>query len=88
MEDITIKALLYVLELEGGNYYIGITHHLNVRLAQHYAGTGAKWTKLFKPLKLVEVVMDASRTMEDEITKKYMLLYGHDKVRGGSWTKC
>lgn len=88
MDDITIQALLYVLELEGGNIYVGITHHLNVRLAQHYQGCGAKWTKLFKPIKLLEVQMGATRALEDEVTKKYMIQYGHSKVRGGSWTNC
>ena len=46
---ITIYPAVYVLELEGGNYYVGMSHNLSQRLAQHFSGNGAKWTKLHKP---------------------------------------
>jgi predicted GIY-YIG superfamily endonuclease len=82
---ITIHTLVYVLELEGGNWYVGKTHNLNVRLAQHWSGDGAKWTRLFKPIRLVKVSMTET---EQEITNEYILLYGKDNVRGGNWTRC
>ena len=82
---ITIHSLVYVLELEGSNWYVGKTHHLNVRLAQHWSGDGAKWTRLYKPVRLVRVSMTET---EQEVTNEYIGLYGKDNVRGGNWTRC
>ena len=56
-----------------------------MRMAQHWSGQGAKWTKLHKPLRIARVILDTS---ENEVAKDYMVLYGSDKVRGGSWTRC
>ena len=85
MECITIHSLVYVLECEQDKWYIGKTHHLNVRLAQHWQGTGARWTRLYKPLKLSRVIMDAT---EEKVAQDYIVLFGRDNVRGGSWTRC
>jgi len=83
---ITIYPAVYVLELEGGNYYIGMTHNLNQRLAQHFSGSGAKWTKLHKPISVLRVIYPATKEdLENIITKEYIDLYGKDKVKGGSY---
>jgi len=87
MEPILVFPLVYVLELESNKYYIGITNNLNYRYAQHLAGNGAKWTKMYKPIRVVEVVVNATLAHENEITKRYMDQYGLDNVRGGSWAK-
>lgn len=84
-DSITIYSLVYVLELENDKWYIGKTHNLNVRLAQHWGGQGAKWTKLHKPLKLSRVVMYQT---EQKVTDDYIGLFGRENVRGGSWTRC
>ena len=81
--------MIYVLELEGNNWYIGITHNFNIRLAQHLSGSGAGWTRLYKPIRVAEIFFEGcDRKMEDDVTKRYMEKYGKDKVRGGSWCKC
>jgi predicted GIY-YIG superfamily endonuclease len=85
MESITISSLVYVLECEQDKYYIGKTHHLNMRLAQHWEGKGAKWTKLYKPIKLLRVIMNET---EEKVAKDYIALFGKENVRGGSWTRC
>lgn len=82
---LTIQSLIYVLELEDDCWYIGKTFHLNMRWAQHVSCQGAKWTKMHKPLRIARVLLNAS---ENEVTKDYMVLFGSDKVRGGSWTRC
>jgi predicted GIY-YIG superfamily endonuclease len=84
-DSITIYSLVYVLELEGDNWYIGKTHNLNVRLAQHWSGEGAKWTKLHKPLRLSRVSMNET---EQKVALDYIALFGKENVRGGSWTRC
>lgn len=79
-----VFPLVYVLELENERYYVGITYNLNLRLAQHWAGEGAVWTRSHPPLKLLEV--HQNRTEED-VTLDMMLKYGYERVRGGPWTQ-
>ena len=61
--------------------------NFNVRMAQHFAGMGAKWTKLHKPLKVLEVLYPLTPGLENKITQKYFELKGKEKVRGGSWCR-
>ena len=88
MEPILVAPMIYVLELEDDCFYVGITYNLNLRIAQHLSGTGAGWTKMHKPVKIVEVFHEGcTRQMEDEVTKRYVEIYGAENVRGGSWCK-
>ena len=88
MEPILVAPMIYVLELEDDCFYIGITMNLNLRIAQHLAGSGAQWTKMHRPVKIVEVFYEGcTRQKEDEVTKKYVEIYGAECVRGGSWCK-
>ena len=88
MQPITVCPMIYTLELEHGCYYIGITHNINMRYAQHLAGQGANWTTVHKPLRILEVFsQDATLRRENEITKQYMEKYGEANVRGGSYCK-
>jgi predicted GIY-YIG superfamily endonuclease len=87
MEPIIVSPIVYVLELEEDKYYVGITYNLNIRLAQHIAGTGAKWTRLYKPKKVIEIIhCNITNTTENEVTRKYKEMFG-DAVRGGSYCK-
>jgi predicted GIY-YIG superfamily endonuclease len=80
--------MIYVLECAEGKYYVGITLDLNKRLAQHLAGHGALWTRLWKPVRVVEIIHEgATLALENETTKRYMETYGAANVRGGSWCK-
>jgi predicted GIY-YIG superfamily endonuclease len=88
MDPISVSAFVYVLELQDGYYYVGVTYNLNQRWAQHQMGQGANWTKLHRPVRIVEVITDGcSRAKEDEVTQRYMDIYGRDRVRGGSWCR-
>jgi len=87
MEDITISPMIYVLELEHSKYYIGITMNLNIRYAQHEQGSGAGWTKLYKPIKILEVIPHGTKELENQITLRYMELFGRENVRGGYYCK-
>ena len=87
METVPISACMYVLELEDGNYYVGTTYQLNFRLAQHWMGKGAKWTKLHRPIAVKEVIYPATFMDENEKTLELIGIYGKDKVRGGSFTR-
>ena len=87
MEDITISPMIYVLKLEHSKYYIGITMNLNIRYAQHEQGSGAGWTKLYKPIKILEVIPHGTKELENQITLRYMELFGRENVRGGYYCK-
>jgi hypothetical protein len=79
-------TFLYVLECEGGNWYIGTTHDMDKRFKQHSAGKGgAKWTKAHKPISVHAIYPLKSKHDEDNLTKDYMWQHGYDKVRGGSY---
>ena len=87
MEALVLYPCVYVLRLEDDCYYIGSSYTLNQRLAQHWSGNGAKWTRLHKPLEVVQVIYPAEKTTENETTQTYMQKYGADKVKGGSWCR-
>lgn len=84
---------LYALLLENDKYYVGLTARRDVRkrFNEHLDGTGAKWTKLHKPIKILEV-RELGKITESEACKKenamaleYIGLYGHEHTRGGKW---
>ena len=77
---------IYVLKLEQDKYYIGKTNNPNLRLENHFSSNGCEWTKLYKPLKIIEIIPHCDNYDEDKYTKIYMDKYGIDNVRGGSYT--
>ena len=86
MKAVWVCPMVYVLELEDDCWYVGITHNLNMRYAQHLSGDGAVWTKMHPPKRIHEVyVEDATFKLENEVTRKLIAIYGEDKVRGGAW---
>jgi len=88
MEPVLVSSALYVLRLEGDNYYIGMSYNLNFRWSQHWGGSGAKWTKLHKPLEVIKVIYPATEEgIENKITLEYIALYGAERVKGGSYCK-
>jgi predicted GIY-YIG superfamily endonuclease len=66
---------------------VGITYNLNNRLSQHWDGTGAKWTKLHKPLSVIMIEFPSSADRENELTEEFIKTYGKDKVKGGKYCK-
>ena len=94
MEPIVVRPCVYVLRLEGDEhfesyYYVGSTHQLNIRLAQHIALCGAKFTKLhrFVAIHSVELVDGDALQRENELTLELMNLFSPEQVRGGKYCK-
>lgn len=77
---------VYVLQLENGKYYVGISKSPYKRIVDHFNNNGACWTKIYKPLEIIEVIPDCDFYDEDKYTRKYMDKFGIDNVRGGSYT--
>jgi hypothetical protein len=77
---------IYVLQLQNDKYYIGKTSNPHFRFDNHFAHNGSEWTKLHKPIKILELIPNCDNYDEDKYTYKYMDKYGIDNVRGGSYT--
>lgn len=76
---------VYVLQLEDGKYYVGKTSDLPKRFKEHREGNGAAWTKLHRPVKVLDVRKMKSESDENAVTREMMKKYGTDNVRGGSY---
>ena len=77
---------IYVLKLERGKYYVGMTRRNVKRVLQHIDGKGAAWTKKYPPQKTKPVLSfnEGLRVSdEDRITLETMKKYG---VRTVSYT--
>lgn len=83
---------LYVLRLEGENYYVGLTRQKDpkTRIKQHLDGFySAQWVKKHKPIEAIEIIdlgritQDEARKQENYRTRQYMKKYGLQSTRGG-----
>ena len=81
----TKNSVVYVLQLEDDCIYVGYTSHLKLRLNQHLNGKGSDWTKLHKPIKLIDVFYGGIK--EEQVTaRQYIREFGGmSKVRGGPY---
>ena len=48
-------VFIYVIQLEEGKYYIGKTNNPQFRLESHFNSNGSEWTKIYKPIRVVEL---------------------------------
>lgn len=76
---------IYILKLERDNYYVGKTDNIERRYLEHINGNGSFWTKKYKPISIEKTIFNASHFDEDKYVKEYMVKYGINKVRGGSY---
>ena len=78
---------VYILELENDKYYVGYTENFDSRMISHFGGNGSKWTKIHRPLNILEVSR-GGKNDEDKKTIDMMIKYGYQNVRGGRYCKC
>ena len=78
---------LYTLQLQDGKYYVGKSSDPDARYLQHKNGTGAAWTKKYKPVKLLDTKLITSEYDETNLTKDFIKKYGIENVRGGPYTQ-
>ena len=78
---------IYILLLQQNKYYVGRTDKAlpEDRIINHFSGKGSKWTQLYNPIDILEVITNCTPRHEDYYTKLYMDQYGEDNVRGGSY---
>ena len=80
-------VFIYALQLEKDKYYIGKTNNPQFRLESHFNSNGSEWTKIYKPIKVYELISNCDSYDEDKYTLKYMEKEGIDNVRGGSFSQ-
>lgn len=79
--------MIYVLELEQGKYYVGYTEcSTEKRIMAHVRGSGAEWTRRYKPVRIVGT-LDGDTETESDVTLWFMREHGWENVRGGKWTR-
>lgn len=75
---------IYVLALEHGKFYVGMSVDVEKRVKQHFDGLGSFWTKKYKPIKHIKTYKMHG---EDYHVIKMMYEHGIQNVRGGSFSK-
>lgn len=85
-EDDFMRPKVYVLELEGGYYYVGKCKNFPERVRRHIDGTGSLWTKLHRPVASVAFYW-GDEEVEKSVTLHYMNRYGINRVRGWVFAK-
>jgi len=78
---------IYILLLEFNKYYIGKTKNPDIRLDYHFNSNGSEWTRIYKPIKVYEIIPNCDSYDEDKYTLKYMEKEGINNVRGGSFSQ-
>lgn len=87
----TAEYSLFVLRLEGDKYFVGYSNNPETRIRRHFAGKGAEWTALHKPLETITtrrlgfIRESAAAQAADNATVALMRKAGWRNVRGGPW---
>jgi hypothetical protein len=78
---------IFLLELEHGKFYVGASSDPVKTLEECREGLGPVWTRIHRPLRLQEVIRMAPVSDVDQHVRRWMLQYGVENVRGGSWSE-
>ena len=78
------EGWVYVLELKGGHWYVGYSKDPDTRIASHFLGRGAHWTRLHPPERVVSLQPGDER-LENVVTVALMAKHGWRQVRGGKY---
>ncbi|MFV9484416.1 GIY-YIG nuclease family protein [Christiangramia sp. ASW11-125] len=91
--DETLKRkVIFVLMLENEKFFIGKSVDFNKSLKKHQNGKASKWTKLHRPIKVVETIeLGQENHTEiqnriDELVQQYFKKFGFENVRGGRYS--
>ncbi len=78
------EGFVYTLELQDGCYYVGYSADPETRIASHFLGRGAQWTRLHPPNSVLSV-RAGDHELENVTTIAMMVKYGWRMVRGGAY---
>jgi len=77
---------IYAIQCENNKWYIGKSSNCSRRFNEHMSGNGSFWTKKYKPINIIVLKESTGMFDEDNTVLEYMIKYGIDNVRGGSFT--
>ena len=77
---------IFILKCEYNKYFVGKTDQKDFILEQHFDNV-CDWTKIYRPVDVLEIYPDCGELDEDKYVKLYMGKFGIDNVRGGSYIK-
>ena len=84
---------VYVLRLDGGYYYVGISRDVDKRFQRHLSGKGSVFTRRHKPVEVVERFSCENATeaeasvIEMKKVADYAMKFGFNFVSGGGYTR-
>ena len=81
-DPILIHYSCYVLRCQGDRFYIGVTHNLSHRFAQHFQSRGSQFMRAYKPISIEEVIFHGNQAVEKSTTLKYIERYGFNFTDG------
>ena len=53
---------VYILRCDNNSLYTGITTNVEKRFKEHQSGKGAKYTKIYKPVKIEAIFLKENRS--------------------------
>ena len=71
MADDTATHFVYIVRCSDGTLYTGYTTDVERRVAEHNAGTGAKYTRGRRPVRLV--YQEAHATVTEAMQREYAI---------------
>ena len=81
----THPTCIFLVELEHNKYYVGCGSHPEKSFEEIREGLGPAWTQIHRPIRILQAIEFAPRKELDTYVRKWMLEYGVENVRGGSW---
>jgi predicted GIY-YIG superfamily endonuclease len=87
LREMLPKEYVYTLRLEHDCWYVGRSSSPNLRITDHWSGSGAAWTRLHPVIEVWDVCSMASPLSEEHVTEELMVKFSIDKVRGGCYSQ-
>ena len=81
MDNLNTKWYVYILRCENNSLYTGITTDVIKRFQQHIAGKGAKYTKIYKPIKIGAIFINENRSEASKEELRIKKLTKREKER-------
>ncbi len=81
------RGFVYVLKLQGGNWYVGSTNNVESRMCEHFNGNGSLWTQRWPPCSVTEVIECPTGDplpLERSKTAQLAMQFGWQKVMGST----
>lgn len=78
---------VYILRCSDGSYYVGHTHNLKKRVAEHQAGEASEWTRRRRPVELVfsQEMADKNEAFQAERKLKKWSRAKKEALIAGNW---